>query len=523
MMKDDVDSNELNNENQESEWKVAPKDMDHPQSKPEETENSSETAGSSTYRYTRGQIYNSSEVNKASDASSGNVYGPTAGMRTNSGYNTYNQASNSSFDTGRNPYYQNYQRSTAAPPPAPKAPKKRKKFGGILKVICYALVFGLVAGALIEGIHFAGSAIRGDNAQETQKRENVVDVVRVSSEDVQTFEAQDVSDIVDAVMPAVVSVNTIVEKTTQDFFGRVYSQEGEGAGSGFIFSQDDGNMYLVTNYHVIEDSKYISVTFNDGSNAEASIKGYVEDEDIAVLVVPFDSLSEETKSAVQVAVIGDSDALKAGNGAIAIGNALGYGQSVTTGAISAVERMVQLTDGEMTLIQTSAAINPGNSGGPLLNTRGEVIGINTVKYSETTVEGMGFAIPMNSAMETITGIISGEIVNKSDSDSVYFGIKGGTVTQDLAEQIGCPQGVYVSYVYSGSAAHRAGLSQGCIITGFDGTPITTIEELQECLTNYAPGDTVTIDICTTDRSGDYTVTQTLTTILGSRAEAPEEY
>ena len=214
-------------------------------------------------------------------------------------------------------------------------------------------------------------------------------------------------------------------------------------------------------------------------------------------------------------------ALETGDGAIAIGNALGYGQSVTTGCISAVERTVQLTDGSMTLIQTSAAINPGNSGGALLNAKGEVIGINTVKYSDTTVEGMGFAIPINSAIETVNDIISGKIVNKSDSDTVYLGIRGGTIDETTAQKYGYPQGVFVSTVYQNSAAARAGLQAGYIITGFNGQTITTMEELQDALAACSPGDSATITVSVPDDNNQYSSEETLTTILGSKDEAPQ--
>ena len=476
--------------------------------------------------YSRGSSYGQNGAYGQNSYGRDSAYGPNSSSQDSSygqnshhggnGYYSQNGANNS--DGGL--YHREYQYQHTAKPA--KKPHKNRKLNGFAKVVCYALVFGLVAGVIFEAVHFAGDAIRGNNSKSEVSAEKTIDVVRVSSENVETIEANDVSDIVKEVMPSIVSVNTVVEKTVQDFFGRVYSQEGQGAGSGFLFSQDNDCLYIATNYHVIEDSKSISVSFNDGTSAEASVRGYDETADIAVITVKISELSEDTKQAVKVAVIGDSDQIEAGNSAIAIGNALGYGQSVTTGALSAVNRAVQLTDGEMNLIQTSAAINPGNSGGPLLNARGEVIGINTVKYSETTVEGMGFAIPINSAMETINDIISGKIVNKSDSDSAYFGIKGGTVTESLAEKIGCPQGVYVSYVYDGSAAARAGISQGCIITAFDGTQITTIEELQQALTNYKPGDSVTVEVYTPDSNGNYKNKETLTTILGSKDEAPAE-
>ena len=346
-------------------------------------------------------------------------------------------------------------------------------------------------------------------------------MVKVSSKNVETVEAQSVSDIVKEVMPSIVAVNTVVETTSQDFFGRTYSQEGEGAGSGIIFSEDGQTLYVLTNYHVIKGSKSIKVTFSNESSVDAEIKGYDENADIAVLTVNMNDLDDSTKSTIKVAVLGDSDALEAGDGAIAIGNALGYGQSVTTGCISAVERTVQLTDGSMTLIQTSAAINPGNSGGALLNAKGEVIGINTVKYSDTTVEGMGFAIPINSAIETVNDIISGKIVNKSDSDTVYLGIRGGTIDETTAQKYGYPQGVFVSTVYQNSAAARAGLQAGYIITGFNGQTITTMEELQEALAACSPGDSATITVSVPDDNNQYSSEETLTTILGSKDEAPQ--
>ena len=262
----------------------------------------------------------------------------------------------------------------------------------------------------------------------------------------------------------------------------------------------------------------IRVTFNDGSSAEASVRGYDEAADIAVLTVDYKSLSNETKSHIAIAVMGDSDALKVGQGAIAIGNALGYGQSVTTGAISAIDREVKLTDGAITLIQTDAAINPGNSGGALLNTKGEVIGVNTVKYADTDVEGMGFAIPINSALETAMGIIDGTIAPKTDENTAYLGISGGTLDESAAKNYGYPEGIYISMVERNSAAARAGLQQGDIITGFNGEEVLTMEALQEKLAECKPGDQITLTIQRQTRRGEFSEME-LSTILGSRADA----
>lgn len=393
--------------------------------------------------------------------------------------------------------------------------KKKGSFGSkMMKAICLGLTFGLAAGAAFVGIN----KIAGTNTSITQTANTGmnVNIVKTSSTDVQTIAATDVSDIVEQCMPSIVAVNTQVV-TTSSFFGQTYSQEGSGAGSGILMSEADGTLYIMTNYHVIEDATSINVTFNDGSTAEASVKGYDESADIAVLTVDYDGLSEDTKSSIAVAVMGDSDALKVGNGAIAIGNALGYGQSTTTGSISAVNREVQMTDETVTLIQTDAAINPGNSGGALLNTKGEVIGVNTVKYSETSVEGMGFAIPINSALETAKGIIDGTIVPKTDENTAYLGISGGTLDEEAAASYGYPAGVYISMVERNSAAARAGLQQGDIITGFNGETITTMEELQEKLADCLPGDEISLTIQRQTNRGSFSEKE-LMTILGSRAD-----
>lgn len=495
---------------------------------------------STVYRYSRDQInghyeqndsanqnnYGQPNQNRQSYSQGGfnrQPYGQNGYNQQGYGQNGYNQQGYGQYSynqaygqpgNNRQTYNQEYYHQAK---PA-KKPKKQRKFGGLAKVVCYALVFGIIAGGVMEGIHLIGNTAAGTS--KTQER--VIDVVQVSSKDVSLIEAQDVSDIVDQVMPSIVAVNTVVETTSYDFFGRAYEQQGEGAGSGFIFSEDGDQLYLITNYHVIEDSKSIQVTFVDDTVAEATVKGYDEKADIAVLLVDMSKLEASTKDSIKVAVMGDSDAIKAGNGAIAIGNALGYGQSVTTGAISAVARDVQLTDGTMTLIQTSAAINPGNSGGALLNTRGEVIGINTVKYSETTVEGMGFAIPINSALETANAIIKGEIVNRSDADSVYLGIKGGTVSESMQKQYNMPKGVYVSSVYTSSSAYRGGIQPGYVISQFNGTEIDSMETLQACLAECSPGDSVNILVYVPNSQGEYTSQERLTIVLGSMEEAPQE-
>lgn len=438
-------------------------------------------------------------------------------------YNDYHEENQENPDMSSNNY--NYysqtsetEKRTYSPYDTPEPEKKPKKKGGfgkkLGKALCLGLVFGLAAGGAFWGVTRATGLNVGSTDGENAGMN--VNIVRTSSTDVETIEGKDVSDIVQEAMPSIVAVNTQMV-TTSNFFGQTYSQENSGAGSGIIMSEADGTLYVLTNYHVIQDSTSIQVIFNDSSSADATVKGYDETADIAVLTIDYNALSDETKKNIAAAVMGDSDALEAGNGAIAIGNALGYGQSVTTGSISAVNREVQMTDGVVNLVQTDAAINPGNSGGALLNTRGEVIGINTVKYSDTNVEGMGFAIPINSALETAKGIIDGTIVPKTDENTAYLGISGGTLDEEYASKYGYPTGVYISMVSRGSAAQRAGLQQGDIITGFNGEAIATMEELQEKLEGCVPGDQVTLTVQRQTSQGEFTE-QELATVLGSKAD-----
>ncbi len=401
---------------------------------------------------------------------------------------------------------------------------KKKGFGVLVgRAAVLGLVFGLTAGGVMFGFNKASKASSGGSASSSVSQAETssgksVGVVKTYSGTASNDTASGVSDIVEQVMPSIVAVNTTIEKTSTDWFGRQYSQEGSGAGSGIIISSTDDYLYILTNYHVVEDSKKVSVQFDGGTSADATVKGYDEDGDIAVISVKMSSLDKDVKNNIKVAVMGDSDALKAGESAIAIGNALGYGQSVTTGVVSAVARDVQLTDKTMTLVQTSAAINPGNSGGALLNSKGEVIGVNTVKYSETDVEGMGYAIPINTAIKTAKGIIDGTIKTKTDDDTAYLGITGGTVSDTMAQQYNIPEGVYVSNVEKDSAAASAGLTSGCVITKFKGTQIKSMEELQTALGKCSPGDTVEMTVQFPDSNDKYSE-KTIKAVLGAKSQS----
>ena len=444
--------------------------------------------------------------------SGGSNYQNSTGYSYGSNYNS--QGSYYQNANGYNNYYQN-----TSSPKSGRRPKKKGGFGRqMAKVVCCGLAFGLVAGGTMWGVNTLGNAVTGSGNSQTQTASDgfTLDVVRTSSTEVETIEGTNVSDIVEEAKPSIVAVTTVVQTTTQDIFGRTYSQEGAGAGSGIIFSEEDNTMYIITNYHVIEDSTEVNVTFSDDTTASAVVRGYDQDADIAVLSVDMSQLSDDTKNTVKIAVMGDSDTIKEGDGAIAIGNALGYGQSVTTGTISAVNRQVQMTDGTQTMIQTDAAINEGNSGGALLNTNGEVIGINSAKLYGETIEGMGYAIPINSAIETVNNIMSGNV--KTDENTASLGILGGTISEAYTQTYGWPAGVYVSAVVENSAAQRAGIQSGYIITGFNGETITTMEQLQGLLESCSPGDEATITVMVPDDSGQYTQEMTLTTLLGSAAE-----
>nr|MBQ8253007.1 trypsin-like peptidase domain-containing protein [Lachnospiraceae bacterium] len=304
-------------------------------------------------------------------------------------------------------------------------------------------------------------------------------------------------------MPSVVSIYGTY-MVTGDFWGYQFQQEDEGSGSGIIVGENEEELLIVTNNHVVADSTSLSVQFVDESTCMAQVKGTDEDVDLAVIAVSIEELSESTKEAIRVATLGDSNALKVGEPAIAIGNALGYGQSVTTGVISAVNRRNTMDeDGEsLSLIQTDAAINPGNSGGALLNVYGEVIGINSNKIAGASVEGMGYAIPISTAKPIIEDLMSKKTrIPVDESKKGYLGISGINVTDDVHEMYGLPYGVYIAQVYAGTAAERAGLRKGDIITYFDGESVETMEELSLLLDCTQAGSSVQIGVMVTTSDG----------------------
>jgi len=320
--------------------------------------------------------------------------------------------------------------------------------------------------------------------------------------------AGDVSTVVENAMPFIVSVRSEIIQVTHDIFGRRSEISGIGAGSGIIIGQNKKELMIVTNEHVISDAARIFVVLDDGTECSAELKGSDVNSDLAVLTIRLSELSKETKAHIRVAVLGNSDVLQTGAMTIAIGNALGYGQSTTVGYVSAVDRSITIDNVERSLIQTDAAINPGNSGGALLNVRGEVIGINSVKYASEEVEGIGYAIPIMDAIPIINDLMNREEL--SENEAGYLGIQGQTVTSAYSLRFGIPVGVYINAVESGSPADNAGLKKGDIIVKINGRSVSTTEDLQTILDYTRAGTTVTVTVSTVSgreyEEEDYLVT-----------------
>lgn len=403
-------------------------------------------------------------------------------------------------------------------------PKKTKKHGGYFRKamvsVSLGLFFGLFAGigfyAVQQGTGMlktgTDTAVVGEVAAEVTTESTQSSVQSATNV---TYVESDVSDVVEKVMPAMVSiVNNFTE--TANVFGQQYTQEEAASGSGIIVGKTDDELLIVSNNHVVESADKLTVTFIDGSEAQAQVKGLDSDMDLAVIAVSLNDLSDDTKNAITVATLGSSDDLKLGEPVIAIGNALGYGQSVTNGIVSALNREITLENGSTgTFIQTNAAINPGNSGGALLNMNGEVIGINSNKIGGTTVEGMGYAIPITSASPIIADLMERQTRTKVAEDEVgYIGISLQEVTSQISQMYNMPEGIYVVSVEEGSAAANAGIMKGDIITKFDGSSISSYSDLQKTLQYYAAGDSATITV-QRPQNGEY-VSVELNLTLGSR-------
>ena len=402
-----------------------------------------------------------------------------------------------------------------------KQPRKRNGNGArwakkIGAVALSAVLFGGVAGGVFTGVTYAtGATAKAQSTQtDSSKQETTKTTLQTTTSSGSTGssasgQSLDVSSIAKNAMPSIVAITNKSVQEVQDYFSMfsrgsgTQEQEVESQGSGII---------IATNNHVVEDADTLSVCFVDDQAYEATVKGTDADNDLAVIAVKLSDISDDTMSQIKIAEIGDSDQLQVGEQVVAIGNALGYGQSVTTGIVSAVNRQLEDSDSENGFIQTDAAINPGNSGGALLNMQGQVIGINSAKLASTEVEGMGYAIPVSTASPIFEDLMNRQTRTKVSSDqAAALGIKGQTVDSSIAEAYGIPQGVYVAEVEKGSAAEKAGITSGSVITKFDGTSVKSMDDLKSQLEYYAAGETVDLVVKIAD-NGSY-VEKSLTITL----------
>ena len=379
-------------------------------------------------------------------------------------------------------------------------PPKPKKQGWKrwVRTVCMAVVFGLVASAVFQ---ISNRVIDGYFGTSTSnKTATATTIVKGDGESVTTA----ISAVAENVMPSVVSItNLSVQEVQYFFFGGTMTQEYESSGSGVIIGQNDTELLIATNNHVVEGNTTLTVTFMDEASVEAYVKGTDSDIDVAVIAVPLSEISNETMDAIKIATIGDSEQLSVGEPTIAIGNALGYGQSVTSGIVSALDRALE--EGGVAYIQTDAAINPGNSGGALLNAKGEVIGINTAKLKDTAVEGMGYAIPISDIEDLLGDLMNRETKTKvPENKQGAIGISGVSVDSNSSQLYDMPKGVFVKEIISGGAAEAAGVPKGCIITEVNDENVESMEELQAELTYYEAGETVMLTVEILDESGEYT-------------------
>lgn len=392
-------------------------------------------------------------------------------------------------------------------------PPKKKKGGNSkkwLSIVSGGLVFGIVACAAFQTGNIIVDRVTGGEAKEVRQTSTTTQLNQTSS-----TVTSDVSGIVEQAMPSIVSITNMSIQEVQNFFGQTQEQESESLGSGIIIQQSDTELLIATNNHVVEGADTLTVTFVDEESVEANIKGTDPSKDLAIVAVPLESIKDSTMETIAIATLGDSNEVQVGEPAIAIGNALGYGQSVTTGIISATNRQIDMDGFDSELIQTDAAINPGNSGGALLNANGAVIGINTAKINSSVAEGMGYAIPISDASEVLTNLMNRETRERvSDEARGYLGITGQDVSSDIGEAYNMPTGVYISEVTKGSGAEQAGLSRGSIITGMEGVTIDSMETLQDQLSYYAVGETVELTVQVPASGGEYKE-QTVSVTLGA--------
>lgn len=372
---------------------------------------------------------------------------------------------------------------------------------GIQRLVAFVMagvLFGVVAGATFQGTNYIAriyfpqiiETVTGNNYDDITEnvqidKENEIVTTPVTAG---ISSDNDVSHVVENVMPSIVSITSTVTQSYQDFFGNEYDEDAQGSGSGIIVGKNKSELLIITNHHVITDSKSIKVTFINNDILDAKVKGTDQSSDLAVVAVSLDKIKEDTLDKIQVATLGDSDKVKVGQMSIAIGNALGYGQSVTVGYISAKDRKITVDNKNMTLLQTDAAINPGNSGGALLNINGEVIGINSVKYASNEVEGMGYAIPISKAIPIMNELMNKEEIKEGEEG--YLGIIGQDVTTEFSGMYNIPLGAYVIEVLKDGASEKAGILPGDIITAINGIEATSMASVKEKVSSYPAGTNI---------------------------------
>ena len=388
-------------------------------------------------------------------------------------------------------------------------------------IVASALLFGAVSGGTMVGVNVLADQHRSEivasvnelTGQEQKESTSPIQKTVAKDKDDTSFAKttasgeESVSKIAKDAMSSVVSITNTIKYQQNGFslYGQGQTREAAASGSGVIIGENDNELLIVTNKHVVEDSTSLSVQFVDGQSYDAKIKGTDSDVDLAVIAVPLDSISADTKKSITTATFGDSDALSVGDQVVAIGNALGYGQSVTTGIISAKDRDIQTENcTETGLLQTDAAINPGNSGGALLNMQGELIGINVAKYSDTTVEGMGYSIPAKKAQEIVETLSKRDTREKvKDEERGYIGIQGKTVDSSIAEAYNMPQGIYVYKILKGDGIDNSALQEKDIITKFDGQGVRSLEDLVSLISGYKAGEKVEVTVKRLSAKGQY--------------------
>ena len=448
--------------------------------------------GGSSYQYDNGNNSNDTYNNSYS----------SQGWRDESTYNNEN-------------YYGNI-------PPEPDKRRRQRKNGSknnkngmgkkAAKLVASAAVFGLVAGACFVGVSVAKDKLYPSTADRIETTSGTTSAKSETSSSGSSSSSSNVASVVNEVMPSVVSITSTIQSSNYYGFG---TQESEGAGSGFIVAKTKDNLMIATNNHVVSDATSLTVGFADDTTAKATVVGTDSSADLAVISVKIKDIKDSTASKIKVATLGSSDDLKVGEEVVAIGNALGYGQSVTTGVVSAKNREVSLTDGTMNLLQTDAAINPGNSGGVLINMDGQVVGINNAKLEDTSVEGMGYAIPITTAKTILTDLMNAGSV--STKDAAFLGVVGRDINESYSSALGIPSGIYVSQVVSGSPAEKAGISAGDVIVKFEGNNVSTMSGLKEKLAIKKANTKVKITFKRANQSGTYEE-KTVTVTLGKKSD-----